>query len=145
MKILELLTKRRVLGNFGERAAVKHLKKQGYKILEQNSVHSGYEIDIIARKKNVIAFIEVKTRTVGCENPKEPRPASSVTPEKQRKIIEAAWGYLSKNGTRDYRKRFDIIEVLVRPGSRGERIESISHLEGAFNMNTAFTPHHGRR
>ena len=140
MKILELLTKRRLLGNFGERAARRYLKKRGYEILKTNFVGSGYEIDLIAKKKNVLAFIEVKTRTIGNESPKEPRPASSVTPDKQRKIIEAAWEYLSLNSTKDLRKRFDIIEVLVSEKNGRKKAAAIKHLEGAFNMNTAFTP-----
>ncbi len=138
MKILEILTKRRVLGSFGERAAARYLKKNGYKILKTNFVGSGYEIDIIAKKKNVLTFTEVKTRTVGKQSPKEPRPASSVTPEKQRKIIEAAWGYLALSNTRDLRKRFDIIEVLTEENEGRVRVVNITHLEGAFNMNTAF-------
>lgn len=141
MKILELLTKKRMLGNLGERAACQHLKRNGYKILEKNFVGSGYEIDIIARKKNVLAFVEVKTRTVGHENPKEPRPASSVTPDKQRKIIEAGWEYLSTRSTKDLRKRFDVVEVFVSENEGAKRVERINHLEGAFNINTAFTPH----
>ena len=141
MKILEILTGKRELGNLGERAAARYLKKNGYRILERNFVNSGYEIDIIARKKNVIAFIEVKTRTLGHESPKEPRPASSVTPEKQRKLIEAAWGYLSSNDTKEYRKRFDIIEVLTDASQGRDKIASLKHLEGAFNINTAFKPY----
>lgn len=141
MKILELLTGRRVLGNFGERAAERHLKKNGYRILKRNYVGAGYEIDLIAKKKNVLAFVEVKTRTLGRESPKEPRPASSVTPDKQRKIIEAAWEYLSLNNTKNLRKRFDIIEVYVSHKDGQDKAERLSHLEGAFNMNTAFTPH----
>ena len=141
MKILELLTKRRLLGNFGERAARRYLKKSGYRILSTNFVGAGYEIDIIAKKKNVLAFIEVKARTLGSESPKEPRPASSVTPDKQRKIIEAAWEYLSLNSTKDLRKRFDIIEVLVSEKNGRKKVSALKHLEGAFNINTAFTPH----
>ena len=138
MKILGILTGQRRLGNFGERAAARYLKKNGYRILERNFVNSGYEIDIIARKKNILAFVEVKTRTLGHENPREPRPASSVTSEKQRKIIEASWGFSSTNDTRAYRKRFDIIEVFIDASNGRERVARLVHLEGAFNLNTAF-------
>ena len=140
MNILKILTPRRQKGNFGENAAIKHLKKSGYKILRKNFVSGGYEIDIIARKKNVRAFIEVKSRSSDYQNPKEPRPASSVTPDKQRKIIEASWGYLAENNTKELRKRFDIIEVLVSGVEPRLKVDKITHLEGAFNMNTAFTP-----
>ena len=87
MKILELLTEKKRTGNAGETAAAKFLKKQGYKILKRNYEALGYEIDIIAANKEFTVYCEVKTRTLGHENPKEPRPASAVTPEKQRKIL----------------------------------------------------------
>ena len=89
MKILEVFTKNRIIGNLGEREAVKHLRKSGYRILEKNYVALGYEIDVIARKKNVTAFVEVKARNVKHLGHYEARPASAVTPEKQRKANES--------------------------------------------------------
>ena len=133
MKILELLTEKRKIGNVGEKAAKKFLKRSGYKILEMNYVAIGHEIDIIAADREHTVFCEVKTRTIGKESPKEPRPASSVTPEKQRKIISVAKFY---NGNKNpgRRMRFDIIEVLV---DDTKRVKKINHLIGAFNYNTA--------
>ena len=64
MNILKVLTPNRKIGNFGERKAVWHLIKRGYRVLETNYAAQGAEIDIIARKKNVTAFIEVKTRNI---------------------------------------------------------------------------------
>ena len=133
MKILEILTERRKIGNVGEKAAKKFLKKAGYKILKTNYVALGYEIDIIASDKEHTVFCEVKTRTLGHENPKEPRPASSVTPEKQRKIISVAKFYNgSKNSGR--KLRFDIIEVFV---DEAKTVKRINHLPSAFNYDTA--------
>ena len=133
MKILEILTERRKIGNVGEMAAKKFLKKAGYKILKTNYVALGYEIDIIASDKEHTVFCEVKTRTLGHENPKEPRPASSVTPEKQRKIISAAKFYNgSKNPGR--KLRFDIIEVFV---DDSKNVKRITHMTSAFNYDTA--------
>ena len=82
MKILEVLTPKRLIGNLGERAAVRFLRKNGYRIIKRNYTALGYEIDIIARKDNVTTFIEVKTRNVKYLGYKESRPASSVTPPK---------------------------------------------------------------
>ena len=57
------MTDKKEIGNFGEDFTAKFLKKSGYKILERN-YHSRYgEIDIIASKGAVLAFVEVKTRT----------------------------------------------------------------------------------
>ena len=88
MNILKILTERRKIGNFGERAAVSHLRRAGYKILGVNHVENDSELDIIAKDREFIIFAEVKTRRYGQDNPTEPRAASAVTPEKQRKIKE---------------------------------------------------------
>ena len=133
MKILEILTERRKIGNVGERAAAKLLKKSGYKILERNYVSLGYEIDIIAADREHTVFCEVKTRTIGKENPKESRPAAAVTPEKQLKIISLA-KYYNGNKNLGRRMRFDIIEVFV---DDKKNVIKINHLPSAFNYDTA--------
>ena len=133
MRILEILTQRRKIGNVGEHAAARLLRKSGYKILEKNYVSLGYEIDIIAADREHTVFCEVKTRTLGKESLREPRPASSVTKEKQLKIISVAKSYNSykKCGRR---MRFDIIEVFV---DDKKSVKDIKHLIGAFNYDTA--------
>lgn len=136
MKILEILTPKRNLGNFGERAAAKYLKKQGYKILERNYVYNNHEIDLIARRGDVTVFAEVKCRTAGYESPKEPRPASAVTPKKQRAIIDTAHGYMLEYGCKG-RKRLDVIEVYAERTGKGLKVKEIKHLEGAFTRDTA--------
>ena len=135
MRILEVKTERRKIGDRGEKLAAKFLKKKGYKILKKNYADSGYEIDIIAEDEEHTVFVEVKTRTVGRESAKEPRPASSVTPEKQRKIISAAKYYLAFRKS-DKKVRFDIVEVYMSGGNE-KKAERILHLENAFNRNTA--------
>lgn len=137
MNILKILTPKRRIGNLGEREAVRFLRKNGYRILEKNYSIPDAEIDIIARQKNVTAFIEVKTRNIKYLGYKEARPASSVTPEKQRKIIRAAGHYISHNAC-DTRMRFDIIEVYLEDGGRLGRVKEIKHLVGAFDKNSAF-------
>ena len=134
MKILDVLTRQRKIGNIGEKFAAKLLKKKGYKILKRNYVAFDSEIDIICESKTTIAFVEVKTRTLGLENPREPRPASAVTPEKQRKIIAAAKCYIA---TREKGKRIslDIIEIYL--DNRG-RLKNAVHIENAFTRNTAY-------
>ena len=121
MKILELLTEKRKIGNVGEKAARKLLRKTGYKILERNYVALGYEIDIIAADKEHTVFCEVKTRTLGKENLCEPRPASAVTPEKQKKIITVAKFYNS-NKMPGRRMRFDVIEVFVDQNKKVKKV-----------------------
>ena len=138
MNILKLLTPARLIGNFGERAACKYLKRHGYKILERNYVGlNEREIDIIARKDNVTAFIEVKTRSAGYTSPSEPRPASAVTPEKQRGIISAANAFPRYRYGR-VKMRFDIIEVLYETKNKREKVRQINHLVGAFDKDSAY-------
>ena len=133
MKILEILTEKRDIGTRGEREAARLLRKAGYKILKKNYVAVGYEIDIIARNKDTVIFVEVKSRTLGHESPKEARPASAVTPEKQRKIISAAKYFMGETHE-EGRMRFDIIEVYFNENKKAERA---LHMEGAFNYDTA--------
>ena len=133
MNILKILTTNRIKGNIGEDAAAKFLKRKKYKILERNYIALGCEIDIIAENKDTIAFVEVKTRTVGTESDKEIRPAASVTPEKQRKIIKAAKFY-THNRPAEKHLRLDIIEVYL---NEDKKVDKILHFEGAFNINSA--------
>ena len=137
MKILEILTLKRFVGNLGEREAARFLRKKGYKILKKNYVAHGAEIDIIAKKDNVTAFVEVKTRNVNSLGHKEARPGSSVTPEKQRKIIKAA-AHFSCHYPQNTRLRLDVIEVYVEGTDKRLKVKEIKHIEGAFDKNTAF-------
>ena len=134
MKILELLTQRRKTGNKGEKEACRYLKKHRYKILCTNYVANDHEIDIIAENADTLVFVEVKTRTEGHENPKEPRPASSVTQEKQKKIISASKAYINYART-SKQIRYDVIEVIISKDSKKCRV---SHLIGTFNADTAY-------
>ena len=134
MKILNVLTRKRKTGNRGERLAVKYLRKNRYKILECNYVALQGEIDIIAESKDALSFIEVKTRTLGHENLREPRPASAVNPKKQQKIIHTAKYYLGTHKT-EKRINLDIIEVYLNEDGTKNKI---IHMKNAFNINTAY-------
>lgn len=138
MKILKILTPTRKIGNLGERKAARLLKRKGYRILEKNYVAAGAEIDIIARNKDVIAFVEVKTRNISYLGYKEARPASAVTPEKQRKIIRAASHYVNRHKN-NLRLRLDVIEVYTENNASNKaKVKEIKHIEGAFDLNSAY-------
>lgn len=139
MKILEVATEKRKTGNIGERAASRFLKRNGYKIIKRNYADSKNEIDIIAENKEYTVFVEVKSRTLGHQSPKEPRPASAVTPEKQRRIISAARYYIASRN--EHKKlRFDVIEVYLADEKR-KKVKEILHLKAAFNYDTATLCH----
>ena len=94
-------------GRTSESIAAKVLKKKGYKILEKNYRSPGGEIDIIAKDKDTLVFVEVKARmseTYG--NPKE-----SVTIGKQQKISKTAQYYFKEKKLSDFRARFDVVAI----------------------------------
>ena len=108
---------KKLLGNKGERLVVKHLKKQGCKILKRNYRTPFGEADIIAKDGDEVAFVEVKTRTSGAYG----TPAEAVGPEKQRRYRQIAQCYWLKEGE-EPNARFDVAEVY------GDgRIEYIKH------------------
>lgn len=108
--------RKRSLGQRGEDLAARHLRRAGYKILERN-VHLGkYEIDIIAREGDTVAFVEVKTRV----DDSIAHPEDNVHRTKQQKIRRAAQQYIEKNGAPDTYYRFDIVAVLMPPGRKPE-------------------------
>jgi putative endonuclease len=96
-----------ILGREGEALAVKELKKQSYRIIEKNFHSSRGEVDIIAKKKGVLVFIEVKARS----NENFGTPFDAVDQRKQKRIIHAAKTYLLKKGLTDVRVRFDVVGV----------------------------------
>ena len=139
MDILKIKTRKRLLGDYGERQARRYLRRHGYRIIKKNFVSDSHEIDIIASNRDYLVFVEVKTRTVGYENANEPRPSSSVDAKKQRGIIKAARFYAAYNPV-NKKKRFDIIEVYVNNNNGRYSLAEIKHLINTFNMNTAFSP-----
>ena len=116
---------RRAYGNEGEQAACAYLLKKGWTILDRNVRRGRGEIDIIARKRKIIAFIEVKRRS----SLNYGRPAEAVNTEKQKRIAQAAALYTQEQGLENEKLRFDIIEIL--PGET-------RHIEGAFDATDLF-------
>jgi putative endonuclease len=96
------------LGKQGEQIALNHLRRKGYKILEQNWRLGKNEIDIIARDGDYLVVVEVKTRSSAAYG----EPETFVTRQKQRILIRAANAYIRwKRITSE--TRFDIIAITV--------------------------------
>ena len=146
MNILKVLTPRRRLGNLGEGYAAKYLRKKGYRILERNYVGKWGEMDIIAKKRNLIAFVEVKTRSIEEKCDLESRPAAAVGREKQQKLIHIANEYARRIHKKDgILMRMDIVEVFTERNTTGEsKVKSANHIENAFDMNSAYRHTFGR-
>ena len=95
-------------GQEGESIAVGYLKKNGYKILEQNYRNKLGEIDIVAKDRETLVFVEVKTR----HSDQYGHPKWAVTPWKQRKISMVALYYLKENQQSHRKARFDVVTIL---------------------------------
>jgi len=111
---------KRAVGNLGESLACAHLEQKGIVVLERNFRCPAGEIDIIAREKRTLLFIEVKARS----SLRYGRPAEAVNRAKQLKILRSAQLYLTAHGNEDTPVRFDVIEVLPK---------GVRHIRAAFD------------
>ena len=118
---------RRILGDRGENAAERQLRKAGMDILARGFRYRGGEIDLIARDGSELVFVEVKTRTSDdFGNPEE-----SVTWVKRRKILRTATYYLQSRSALEQPCRFDVISIRV--DAQGDPV--LEHLRDAFRAD----------
>lgn len=103
------------LGRRGEEAAERHLVAAGYRILERRYRTRTAEIDFIAEDGDVLAFVEVKTRSSLLFG----RPCEAVDGRKRARIALAASHYLARLGEADRACRFDVVEILLSAGRPG--------------------------
>lgn len=95
-------------GDAAEDRACRHLEGAGFTIVERNFRARGGEIDIVARKGDVLVFVEVRSRRGAAFE----TPEASVTPAKRRRIVVAARRYLSDVPPSSWREaRFDVIAI----------------------------------
>ena len=110
------------LGKKGEKIAINYLIDNGYKILEKNYRYIKAEVDIIAQKNNVLAAVEVKTRSTDHFG----NPQDFVNPKKIKLLISAIDNYVVEKDL-DVEVRFDIIAIIHQ-----KKETKIEHLEDAF-------------
>ena len=110
------------LGKKGEELAVGFLLKNGYKILERNYIFQKAEVDIIARKEDTLAVVEVKTRSTNYFG----NPEDFLKPKQIKNLVKAVNEYVTVYDL-DVEVRFDIISIIKE--KKGFNIE---HLENAF-------------
>ena len=115
----------RSLGQRGERAAERHLRRQGYKIVARRDRGRLGELDLVAVDGRTIVFVEVKTRTSHDAG----HPAESVGPDKQARLTRLALAYLKRHELLEYAARFDVLAVTWPADARHPRIE---HYKSAF-------------
>lgn len=108
-----------IIGVQGEILATEFLKKKKYKIITTNYKNKIGEIDIIAKHKQTLVFVEVKRRS----STQFGLPREAVTAYKQNKIRKVALSYLQETKQTEHLVRFDVIDILN---------EQITHIENAF-------------
>jgi putative endonuclease len=117
--------RRQRLGRWGEEAAAKYLQASGYAIVGRNVRLGHDEIDLIARKEDLLVFVEVKTRT----SSSFAYPEDSVTMHKQTRMLAAAERYLDDHPESPESWQFDVIAVEGSP----EREAIITHFENVIS------------
>ncbi len=118
--------KRRETGILGEKLARDFLKKRGYRILETNYRCPEGEIDIVARHKDSLVFIEVRTKS-GLEFGS---PEESITATKMEKLRAVAAHYQQTHDNLPALWRIDVVAIELDRNNRPLRIELIENAVG---------------
>ena len=110
------------LGRKGEEISIDFLKNKGYEILKRNYRFGHKEIDIVARDKNTIVFVEVKAG----RSKKFGEPFEKVDHQKQKKLIQVAQAFIQENQIKNFDFRFDVISLNLKG------VGEIKHFKNAF-------------
>lgn len=113
------------LGRRGEKLAESYLRQCGWRILDRNWRFHHKEIDLVARRGRVVAFVEVKARRTGGLG----HPLETITAAKRRELVIAARGWIALRGRPGESYRFDAVAVVE--GRSGTCVE---HMEGAWQL-----------
>jgi putative endonuclease len=123
---LRRLLPRKPLGQRGEAAAARYLRRRRYKILARGNRLGPGELDLVALDRDrTIVFVEVKTRRSGAAG----HPSEAVGPAKQRRLTRLAVTFLKRHGLLEQPARFDVIAVTWPQRKWFPKIE---HLKNAF-------------
>ena len=122
------------IGDLGEKLAAKYLKKHGYRVLGRNLHFGKNELDLVAKNREVIAFVEVKARSYDTlEEALEHRPSLAVNREKRERTLQAAREYLHAHPVR-LCPRMDVVEVYL-DRKHPKKPFKIHHIEAAFTAS----------
>lgn len=123
-------TEKRTIGDRGEDLAVAHLEKMYFKILERNYLRKWGEIDIIAQKKGVLYFVEVKTvsSSYRINQGEWHRPEDNVHKKKIARLKKAVQSYLfEKDVSIETEWEFSVMTVILK--RKTWELYKIEHLE----------------
>ena len=115
------------LGALGEDAAVDLLRRAGYRIVARNHRCRRGEVDVVAEKGEVLAFVEVRTRATAAFG----GPEETVDGRKRRRVIAAARDFLAQRRGPARAARFDVIAVVDGPQG-----PALTHFENAFDATS---------
>jgi|SRR5579862_84838 len=113
-------------GELGERIAARWLEKSGWKILARRYRSGRRDIDVVAERDGLIAFVEVKARTGSAFG----SPVEAVHRRKQRELSKSAQSWIDRHGRSGESYRFDVMGVLLK-----EKRVFVRHVAGAFQIN----------
>jgi putative endonuclease len=116
------VTQRRLqLGESGEAIAARALRRAGYRILAERYACPEGEIDLVARDRDTLVFVEVKTRSSADRYP----PGEAVHRRKQRQVARVAQHYLAVTRAGDVPCRFDVVAITVPEDGGAPQVELI--------------------
>jgi putative endonuclease len=121
-------TQKITTGKEGEKIAAAYLKKNGYEIIEINFRCPIGEIDIVAKEKNDLVFVEVKTR----KSIELGYPEQAVGMRKQKKMSQLALWYMQKRKIADTNARFDVVAITLIPEKNEVKL-----IQNAFDFVTS--------
>ena len=119
---------RQTLGLAGERVAARWLRRAGWRVVAHRFRSGRRDIDLVAEREGVVAFVEVKTR----RGDRFGDPVEAVDWRKQRQIVRCAAAWLDRRGEPGTAYQFDVVAVLFTP--RGVRVR---HVPQAFGSSDA--------
>jgi len=124
------MTSRRDLGDFGERVARAHLESKGYRILATNFRIREGEVDIVAERDGVVAFVEVKTRRGDAMG----SALEAIDGRKAQRLLLAAEAFAQQHPDLPPDRRIDLIAIDLDAAGR---VVSLQHIESAVEETQA--------
>ena len=127
--------RRQALGALGERVAARWLERRGWSILARRFRSGHRDLDLVARRPGLVAFVEVKARRgMGLGDPVE-----AVRWRKQRELVRSANVWIDRHGRPGDCYRFDVVGVVLPPVGRtggGAGPVRVRHVADAFQVPT---------
>jgi putative endonuclease len=114
---------RQEFGEVGERVAERWLRRRGWRVLQRRFRSGHRDIDLVAERDGLVAFVEVKAR----RGIQFGDPVEAVHWRKQRELVRSASVWIDRHGRPNESYRFDVIGVLMEGNS-----VRIKHIENAF-------------